>query len=286
MSGLAGWFGARDPTRHAARKYASLVARFRRKFPDRPLKECLRGMFPSLMRKMLPEGTYERTRLEAILSPELPCDDPVEFCCRLVTFETGIMPEDELLYLAQAECVQAELARVGLQTRSDWLMKLRSSVAEAKRSGRISSVLPPAGDGPAILTIPSDPDGGNWTGLTLFALIAIPCAYFGHRTAAVILLLVGLASFLTPVTYWELDKRHGRLGLRRCSGLHTSAHVVGYALREIMAVELESRTDDEGTNYIVRLVMANGRTIMVSDHKREADRVAAFLGVEKRMLTK
>jgi hypothetical protein len=70
-----------------------------------------------------------RDRLEAIVSTDAPCNDPVEFCCELVSLQTGVKSENKKLYIEQAECVQAELERLGLNERSKWLAKIRSDEA-------------------------------------------------------------------------------------------------------------------------------------------------------------
>ena len=85
---MSTWFGQqgrRTALQRSVRKYAPIIAKFRRTHPDRPLRECLPGWCMATLRKLLPEGTHERDRLDEILSPQRPCDDPVEFCCRLVS---------------------------------------------------------------------------------------------------------------------------------------------------------------------------------------------------------
>src|SRR5579872_6392978 len=102
MPGLFSLSRPDDPVQTHARKYARIIAKFRRKFPDRPLRECLSPVVLFALRAMFANGTFERERLEAIVSPDESPDDPVEFCCRLVTFHTGIEPAEGRAYLDQA----------------------------------------------------------------------------------------------------------------------------------------------------------------------------------------
>ena len=164
MSGLFNLYSYGDPMRQAARRYAGLVAGFRRRFPDRAVGECLSGVTLTILRKMLPEGTFERDRLEAIVSQVKRSDDPIEFCCQLVTFHTGIELQDGRAFLEQAEQVQEELRRRGVRDRSEWLLKLRSSLYNEPRSRPVASF--------DILRIPRFPNVGNWVGISLFGSIA------------------------------------------------------------------------------------------------------------------
>jgi hypothetical protein len=71
------------------------------------------------------------------------------------------------------------------------------------------------------------------------------------------------------------------------SGLSAARQYMGYPAREIVGVNLEARYDSEGgVNYSVRVIFRNGQRIVVSDHRRDADRITAFLGVEKSITNK
>jgi hypothetical protein len=236
------------------------------------------------------EGTYERDRLEGIVSPDAPCHDPIEFCCRLATLETGILPIDGQKYLDQAECVAAELARIGFSERSQWLDSLRTSTL---MSPAAAMAIPASfdnqssGEGSDVLTLPRFPNLGNWIGLTLFAVLALVCDWLKHNIAALVLLLIGLTSLLTRVIYWEIDKSQGQVLMKSRSGLSAARQYMGYPAREIVCVDLETRYDsDGGANYSVRVIFQNGQRIVVSDHRRDADRIAAFLGVKKSVTNK
>jgi hypothetical protein len=285
MFELFAWLRLCDPTQRAVQKYASAVVAFHRKYPDRPLQECVPQLALKLSRKFMPEGTYERDRLEQIVAQDVPCHDPIDFCCRLATLETGIAPDDGEAYLEQAECVAAELARIGFYEHSQWLDSLRASSLAIRRPE--NSDAPTSSVGSEVLTIPRCPNLGNWIGLTLFTLPALACTKFAHWIVAIVLLLIGMASLSTRVNYWEIDKTQGRLWLKSRNGLSAARQYMGYPAREIVAVDLEMRIDSEGgANYTVRVVFRQGQRIVVSDHRRDADRIAAFLGVEKSVTRK
>jgi hypothetical protein len=122
---------------------------------------------------------------------------------------------------------------------------------------------------------------GNWIGLCLFCAIGIACAVFGHWTAVAILGGLGVASFLTPVSYWSFEKSTGRLRSKSCNGLGRCRDGASYPLGNIIAVDLERTKDgDGGTEYKVRLMLRTGRPIVVSTHKSDATRISEFLGVD------
>jgi hypothetical protein len=281
------WLRLVDPTQRAVRKYARAVVRYHQKYPERPLQECMPGFAKTLLRKTMPEGTYERNRLESIIDETIPCYDPVEFCCRLATFETGVMPADGLAYLHQAEIVAVELSRIGFHERSTFLDKLRSSIpagdAGGVRQQELSSDL--ANGTEAVgLTIPRYPKLGNWIGVSLFGGVGLVFLLFGHPLVAVGLTLAGLLSLVSTVMYWEIDEGKTRLCLKSGRGLPGSRQHMSYPAHEITGVELEIRTDSEGgREYSVFVIFEQGQRITVSRHWRDADRIARFLGVEKSM---
>jgi hypothetical protein len=273
-----------DLTRRSARKYAVLVAKFRRKFPDRPLRECVPMTIRALLNRILPKDSFERQRLDAIFSADSSSDDAVEFCCRCVSLETGIEPEDGAQYLHQAECVQEELVRHGLREQSPWMARLRSSLANQPPAA-MKPLAPgpaPAGNQSDRLIVPRFPNAGNWTGFTLLSAVALACAAYGHWKLALIPMAVGLLSLLTRVNYWVFDRAEGRLTFAMRNPLFPAREMMGYSLRELVAVMLETRTNNEGgKEHAVRVVFAKGQSLVVSHQPRDADRIAAFLGIEK-----
>jgi hypothetical protein len=133
-----------------------------------------------------------------------------------------------------------------------------------------------------LLIVPRFPQMGNWIGVFLFLGIALTCGHFGFLKTALILMGLGILSLLTPVQFWIFDKSLGQLRRKLRNGLFIFRDINGYSLREINAVILEVIPDNEGGNrYFVRLVLNESETIIVSDQKRDADRIAAFLNIEK-----
>jgi hypothetical protein len=287
MSAPFGWLRRRSALQRCVRKYAPMVAKFRRKYPDRPLRECLPGWAVATLRKLLPEDTYERDRLDEIISPDCSCDDPIEFCCRVVSLETGLVPEDGQRYLDQAECVRAELALLGVDERSLWLDYLRTTLGTnretepAKPEPLGDSV---SADGKDLLRIPRHPTVGGWIGVTLFGVIALVCACFQFWTAALVLLLLSVAALLTSVGYWEFDRASGVLWQRRRSCVLVSQTSMRYPLKDLVAVILEQSRDGEGDwTYSVHVEFQRGQTVRVSEHCRDAERIARFLDVPRKV---
>jgi hypothetical protein len=274
-----------DLTVRSARKYAVLVAKFRQRFPDRPLQECMPRAIHALLNRILPKDSFERQRLDAIFSADSSSDDAVEFCCRCVSLETGIEPEDGARYLHQAECVQEELARHGLREQSPWLARLRSSLANQPPAPAMKPIAPglaTLGDSGDRLTVPRFPNAGNWTGFTLLSAVALAFAVYGHWKIALIPMAVGLLSLLTRVNYWVFDRKEDRLTFAIRNPLFPPRDMMGYSLRDLIGVTLETRTNDEGgKDFAVRVVFAKRQSLVVSRQPRDADRIAAFLGIEK-----
>jgi hypothetical protein len=280
------WMRLSDPTQRAVRKYARAIVKFHEDYPERPLQECIPPLAKKLLLKLMPSGTYEGDRLEAIFAGGPPCYDPVEYCCRLVTLETGVTTDDGREYLQQAEQVEAELRQMGFYERSDWLDGLRATVranSGAESDARLSSDEICAERDR--LAIPRWPKLGNWIGFTLFATIGIVCLLLGYKVAALVLGLLGMLSLITSVSYWEIDGRRKRLLLKSGNGLSGSRQYMSYPADEIVEVHLEIRRDSEGGNgYSVLVEFQQGQQIMVSDHRRDADRIAAYLVVPKRVI--
>jgi hypothetical protein len=274
----------------SVRKYAPMVAKFRRKYPDRPLQECLPGWATATLRKLLPDNTYERDRLDEVLSPERPCDDPIEFCCRVVSLETGFTPDDGQRYLDQAERVRAELELLGVDERSAWLDKLRDSIGQNRKT--VLNEPEPSGNGAGtaakeVLRIPRHPTVGNWIGVTLFGVIALVCACFQFWTAALILGSLSLAALVTSVGYWEFDRARGVLLQKRRSCVHEAQYSMRYPLKGVVAVILEESRDSDGNaSYTVRVEFERGQSVRISEHRGDADRIARFLGVAKKVREK
>jgi hypothetical protein len=237
---------------------------------------------PALLKWILPENSFERHRLDAIFSDDWG-DDAVEFCCRCVSLETGIEPNEGRRYLAQAECVQDELAVQGIREPSPWLAQLRSSLAKELPAAikPIASGPRPSGDQTDQLTVPRFPNAGNWTGLILFVAVALACAAFGFWRLSLIPVALSLMSLLTRVNYWVFDRAEARLTYAMRNPLFPARQVTGYSLRDLAAVTLETKVLDDSTGDIVRVVFGGGQDIIVSRHARDADRIAAFLGIEK-----
>jgi hypothetical protein len=235
-----------------------------------------------LLGKILPKESFERQRLEAIYAANPSTDDAVEFCCRCVSLETGIELEDGHRYLRQAECVQEELARQGLGEQSRWLTELRSSLANQPPPAMKPIAFRATGDQGDRLVVPCSPNAGNWTGFILLSAVALACASFGHWKISLIPMAIGLLSLFTRVNYWVFDRAEGRLTLAMRNPLFPPREMMGYSLRDLAAVTLETRTNDEGgKDSAVRVVFGKGQSLIVSRHPRDADRIAAFLGIEK-----
>jgi hypothetical protein len=286
MLGFLDWLRMGDPTQRAVGKYARAVVKFHRRYPDRPLQECVPWLARKVLRKLLHEGTYERERLESLIAADVPCHDPVEFCCRLATFETGLKPDDGQAYLDQAERIEAELSRIGFHERSPWLDKLRPTILAIRAPSSAPAGAEFSGDSLASdknrLIVPRHPKLGSWIGFTLFASIGLTCGWFGHTLAALVLILIGTLSLLSTVVYWEIDKARGRLWFKSGNALSGGRQHMGYPAGEIVGVNLETRNDSEGgEQYSVRVIFQRGQRIVVSDQFRDADRIATFLGVEK-----
>jgi hypothetical protein len=282
---MLNWLRLADPTQRAARKYVRAVVKFYRKYPDRPLQECIPRLAQTILRKLLPNGTYERGRLETLIGADKPCHDPVEFCCRLASFETGIMPDDRLEYLKQAETVEAELAQVGFHERSSWLEGLRASTlvgspSAAQEDEQLSGEI--IADNQSKLTIPRYPNLGNWIGFVMFASIGLVFLWFGHWLVTILLFMLGTLSLLTSITYWEFDKGTHRLCFKSGSALTNSRQHMVYPANEIVGVDLETSTDSDGEQrHLVRVIFQQGQRIVVSRAFRDANRIAAFLGVQR-----
>jgi hypothetical protein len=134
-----------------------------------------------------------------------------------------------------------------------------------------------------LLIVPRSPVAGNWIGLLLFVAIGIWCGLDAHWKIADVLWLLGVASFLTPATCWVFDKSTNQLTRKRRNGLFAFGDKESHPLNEIVSVDLKMRMDNEGgRNYAVRLLLHHGQEIVVSDRKRDADRIAEFLGIEKK----
>jgi hypothetical protein len=237
---------------------------------------------PALLGKFLPKESFERQRLDAIYSADSSTDDAVEFCCRCVSLETGIELEDGHRYLRQAECVQEELSRQGLREPSRWLTQLRSSLANQPPSAMKPITFLPTDDRSDRLIVPRFPNAGNWTGFILLCAVALACACFGYGKISLIPVAIGLLSLLTRVNYWVFNRAERRLTFAMRNPLFSPCEMMGYSLRDLAAVTLETRTNDEGgKNVAVRIMFKKGQSLMVSRHARDADRIAAFLGIEK-----
>jgi hypothetical protein len=131
-----------------------------------------------------------------------------------------------------------------------------------------------------LLTIPRHPTVGGWIGVTLFGVIALVCACFQLWTASLVLLLLSVAALVTSVGYWEFDRAAGVMRQRRRSCVHVSQTSMRYPLKDMVGVILEQSTDSEGQwCYSVHVEFQRGQTVRVSEHRRDAERIARFLDV-------
>jgi len=135
--------------------------------------------------------------------------------------------------------------------------------------------------GANLLSVPSKPAMGNWIGLCLFAVPGFITLLYDHRTTAMVLVGLGAASLLSPVTYWEFDKSANRLKVRSCNAIYRFSAASAYPLDTIRGVSLELKDDLEGGYVVfVRLEMDRGDRIQVSSDRADALRIAEFLGIE------
>ena len=131
------------------------------------------------------------------------------------------------------------------------------------------------------MNLPQSPRLGHWIGFTILASIALVCLLYRHTIAAEILFLLGVASLLTPVSYWQFDKARNRMLEKSSNGLFVCRRGASYPLNKITSVLIQTTADcDCQKDHVVYVAFEDGKRVCISSHRADAARVAAFLAIE------